>query len=359
MAQIDLKNVTIKMQDGYAGPGGTPKVNHKLADPVSGPSVDPVGGGSMGGLLTAGTYHVSFTYVTVDGETLRSGDTTFTSASGNIPELTFPALPAGAVSRNVYLSTTGGGTGTETKYNVSPVTTLTYDLTTDVVAGAAPPSVSTAGLLYAIGTVTMLVTGFAGAVVTGDSFTVAGDPSTGFKTVYKISAHSETLGNTTSVTFGPALDKAADDQVALTIQPHSIAVKIGEGNLTYSEKRKIKYVTDRGLLDTVRLDDQEPVEVKLDFTWSFLRGDTSDPVTPEEAIKQTGNASAWVSSAADKCEPYSVDLVLTNIPPCAGVKAEVITLPYFRYEDLGHDPKTAQLAVTGKCNVIAALVARV
>jgi len=140
---------------------------------------------------------------------------------------------------------------------------------------------------------------------------------------------------------------------------NSLTIKIGEGNLTYNEHRKIKYVTDRGKLDTCRLDDQEPVDVKLDFMWEFLKADGGSIPSPEEALKQSGPAATWATTASDPCEPYAVDLEITNAPICAGIKTEVITLPDFRYEELAHDPKTGQVSVTGKCNVIAATLARV
>jgi hypothetical protein len=134
---------------------------------------------------------------------------------------------------------------------------------------------------------------------------------------------------------------------------HQLKIRIGDGNISWTEKRPIVYVKDRGLLDTVRRGDQEPVAVKFDATWVFLASYTTDTTpTIEEALKQIGKASIWKSSSADPCEPYAVDVVIVYTPPCSVVK-ETYTLADFRYEDLGHDLKTGQLAITGKCNVVA------
>ena len=43
-----------------------------------------------------------------------------------------------------------------------------------------------------------------------------------------------------------------------------IDVKIGEGNLSYTERRTIEYTLNRGLLDEVREGDQVPMDVSLD-----------------------------------------------------------------------------------------------
>ena len=141
--------------------------------------------------------------------------------------------------------------------------------------------------------------------------------------------------------------------------PNSLTVKIGDGNLTWSEKRNVEYKLNRGLVDEVRLGDDIPMDVRFDFVWDFLKSDTGEPVTIEEALKKTGAAASWVSSDADTCRPYAVDLEFTYDPDCGATKTEVIVLPDFRWEELAHDPKAGQVAVTGKCNATEALKSRV
>lgn len=142
----------------------------------------------------------------------------------------------------------------------------------------------------------------------------------------------------------------------------SLEVKIGEGNLTYSESRNIQYTLDRGKLDEVREGDEVPMDVTLAFTWEYLRGSpSSSGATPsvEEALKKIGNAADWVSSDTDECRPYAVDIEVVNAPqPAACGDKETITLVDFRYEKLDHDMKAGTVSVTGKCNVTQATVVR-
>lgn len=206
---------------------------------------------------------------------------------------------------------------------------------------------------YSASAVTMTVDGITGAVVTGDRFTVAGDD-----VVHTITAHTETLGNTTSITFTPALGDAVVNDAAITWLPHQLEVNIGEGNCSYDESRNMQYKLNRGNLDTVREGDQVPMDVKIDANWEFLRASSGDPPTIEEVLKKTGAASTWVSSSADPCEPYAVNIIIDYVPPCGDIQAERITLPDYRWEKLSHDPKAGTISTTGKCNAIVATVAR-
>lgn len=138
----------------------------------------------------------------------------------------------------------------------------------------------------------------------------------------------------------------------------SVSVKVGDGTLTYAETRNMEYLLDRGTLDTVREGDQIPLSVSLDMVWEFLKSSTTTSVTPEEALKQTGGASDWVSSSADTCEPYAVDVVIDHDPTCTTEELEQITLPDYRWESLDHDLKAATLATSGNCNVTRATLLR-
>jgi hypothetical protein len=140
---------------------------------------------------------------------------------------------------------------------------------------------------------------------------------------------------------------------------NSITVKIGEGNLTYSEKRPVEFTRDRGLLDTVREADDEPMDVQLDFTWDWISSESGE-LTPtvEEALKGTGPASAWVNASTDPCRPRSVNIAILNAPACSSVGDEVIELLEFYYEELNHDMRAGQVSITGRCNRTEALVSR-
>jgi hypothetical protein len=140
--------------------------------------------------------------------------------------------------------------------------------------------------------------------------------------------------------------------------PNELEIKIGEGNLTYSEKKTMEYNLDRGLLDIVREGDQVPMDVSFDFVWEFLKADSLVVPTIEEFMKRSGPAAAFVSTTTDQCQPYSVDIIVEQDPPCGGEKREIITLPDFRYEELNHDTRAGTVAVTGKCNATQATIIR-
>jgi hypothetical protein len=139
----------------------------------------------------------------------------------------------------------------------------------------------------------------------------------------------------------------------------TLEVKIGEGNLTYTETINRKYVKDRGILDTVVNEDEEPVSVSLDFMWEFLKASTSEDPSIEDALKNEGEASAWVTSdTGDPCAPYAVDVTIVHDPPCGDEEIETIVLSNFRYESLNHDSKGGSVAVSGKCNITKATITR-
>ncbi|MDB4726355.1 hypothetical protein OAF54_02870 [bacterium] len=150
-----------------------------------------------------------------------------------------------------------------------------------------------------------------------------------------------------------------------TPTPLEITVKVGEGNLTWSENRNIEYVLDRGLIDEVREGDQVPMDVSFDFTWEFITGNddtTTSPATVEDALKRVGQAAGWISTDADQCRPYAVDIVVEYVPNCsdgsANADQETITLPDFRWESVDHDLRAGTISVTGRCNAFVATTVR-
>jgi len=345
-APIQLRYANIRIRDG-ALYSGTLNPTAK-ANPSTTPTVDPTGGASVGGNLQAGTYYLKYTDVaTAGGETLPSPESLqFTVVAGDIPQVTLPSLPSGISSRNIYITPTNGVSNSETLY-LTGVTTTTQNLQNPYVAGGVqPPILNTTGV-YPAGTSVLLIAGLTTALSNGMQFTVGGDPTT-----YKILSHTETLGVTTSVTCTPALVQAGASGEAVTFGPHVLHVKVGEGTLDYTEKKEIVYVKDRGRLDTVREGEDVPVEVKLQFTWEFVTAVSgSGTPTIEDALKRRGEASSWVTSSTDPCEPFCVDLEVEYVPPCSSVQREVISFKTFRYEDLAHDIKNAMVSMSGKANV--------
>jgi hypothetical protein len=312
MAQFDLKKATIYLQDGYSDVGAVNK---------------------------SGGYSAAASTMVIDG-----------------------------LSENVPVGATFRMSGDDQIYSVESDNKALGTAQVNNAAG------------YIASSTTMAIDTHTGIIPTGSTFTAVGDAQT-----YTVTGHTETLGNTTSITFTPGLvNPTVDDQVltflgqytvnitftpglvigttdnqVITFSGRQLEIKIGEGNLTYDEKRTMEYKKDRGRLDTVREGDQEPIDVRLDIRWDWLSSAGTDTApTPEEVLKQEGLASDWVSSAADTCEPFSVNIVVVYDPECATEDAEVIHLKDYRYESLNHDLKAGTLATSGKCNVTKAVKER-
>ena len=137
-----------------------------------------------------------------------------------------------------------------------------------------------------------------------------------------------------------------------------LTIKVAEGSLSYSEKKNFRYVKDRGALSTVVEGDEEPVDIRIDIIWEFLKQGSGEAVTPEDFLKKRGGAAAYTSSDADTCAPYAIDIEVTYAPNCSPTQNETITLSDFRWESIDHDFKGGMLSVSGKANVKEATVVR-
>lgn len=205
-------------------------------------------------------------------------------------------------------------------------------------------STGTITAIQAIGATTLAGT-YTATPVAGGYATISGRK-------YKIAASP--APSTTSITIeAPGLLEAtaAGEAVSCSALVNSLEIKVGEGTLTFNEKRNMQYTLNRGKLDEVRESDEVPMDVKFDLVWEYLKGSSvaQSPPSPLEALKKIGNASTWASSDADSCRPYAVDIVVLYVPACTGDQEE-ITLPDFRYEDLAMDLKAGTISCTGKCN---------
>jgi hypothetical protein len=142
--------------------------------------------------------------------------------------------------------------------------------------------------------------------------------------------------------------------------PNELTIKIGDGNLTYSEKRNMEYLLDRGVIDEVREGDDVPMDINFTFNWEYIKGALSTTGSPsvEDALKQIGAAANWTSTDSDACRPYAVDIEITYEPNCSSSDKETITLPDFRWESFDHDPRAGQITCAGKCNAKYATTVR-
>jgi len=136
---------------------------------------------------------------------------------------------------------------------------------------------------------------------------------------------------------------------------NSLEIKVGDGNLTHSEKKTREFSLDRGSLDTVRDADEEPMDVSFDFMWEFLTSANGASVpTIEEVLKNLAPADTWVTTADDTCQPFCVDLEIVNAPACSAIDDEQSLFEEFYYEGLDHDTKEASVACSGRCNRLTA-----
>jgi hypothetical protein len=163
---------------------------------------------------------------------------------------------------------------------------------------------------------------------------------------------------TTDITFTPALAAGVANDAVMTFTSQQIDIKIGDGDLKYTEKNEYTYDKDRGDLDTVREGDEVPMEVALDVVYEHITTGTNESISPMDALKRKGSASEWVSSSSDLCEPYSVDIVLSHVAPCGSSDDETTTFPDFRSDQREVSLKDAKISVTGRCNATEPIVAR-
>lgn len=140
---------------------------------------------------------------------------------------------------------------------------------------------------------------------------------------------------------------------------NKLTLKIGSGNFTYDETIIRQYILDRGNLDTVRNGDDVPMAVKFTCEYEYITGAGSvTTFSVEDALKQRGGASSWVSTSPDLCEPYCVDLYMFNLQACTPLTQETMVFAEFRYEKLSHDVKANTISCDGKCNVTQATATR-
>jgi hypothetical protein len=202
-----------------------------------------------------------------------------------------------------------------------------------------------------------LNTAVATTVPVGARFRITGETGTPIHTITAVTGSAPT----TAITFTPVTVAGVLDNAVITFLPRRIAIKVGDGNISYTEAKEYTYELDRGSLDTVREGDDQPLALNLQFVYEFVKTGTNLVITPSDALKGVGGAAGWVSASTDACEPYAVDVIIEHVPACAGAAAqpETTTFEDFRHDSLAFDLSAATIAVTGRCNRTEATVVRV
>jgi hypothetical protein len=196
----------------------------------------------------------------------------------------------------------------------------------------------------------------------GARFTIDGETDT--DAVHVVTARTQSAeegkaDETTDITFSPALGAGTyATDAAITFLPQQLEVKIGDGNITYTEHNEYNYLLDRDNLDTVKEGKEVPMDVKWDSVYEHITTGTSEAISPMDALKGIGAASEWITYAEDPCEPYAVAIEVEHVPPCGTTQGETTLFPDFRSEQREVNFKDATISVTGKCNITAPIVTR-
>jgi hypothetical protein len=387
MAQIDLRNALVEIIDGYALVGAVANLAGYAAGAltiaISGMTVAIPNGstfkiaGESGSpthtvvSTVGGTTPTSITFTTAiaSGGVANGAAITLTISSGSVSvdanagDLTVTVTGFTTAIKPGSTFTIAGETGSPTHTVVSTVggaTPTSITFTTVIASGgitqpAAITLLESSGVIaqpgpVAVGNTSMTISGISVAIPNGMEFKF-GTASRKYKVV------STTGGSTpTAVTFFPAFQSGDGSPVngtSLTFGPHALEIKIGEGTLTYNEKRNMEYTRNRRVIAFVRTGDDEPMDVSFNFIWEFLRSTSGEAITVEEALKGMPRAvsAGWTTAGGDVCEPYTVHIRITYTPPCPDVDTEIITLKEYRWEGGNHDLKAGTVDSTGKCKI--------
>jgi len=124
-----------------------------------------------------------------------------------------------------------------------------------------------------------------------------------------------------------------------------------DGDLTFSESQESFLVMRRGVIDSIREGDQQPISVS--FTVKFEQWQAADGastgISVVDALKKRGGASAWKS--VDTCGPYMVNLEFKIKDICTPGAFEVLTFQKFVCDtvDFSEGAEYNTLRISGKC----------
>jgi ribosomal protein S11 len=339
MARIELRDATIRLKDGFGGTALVDDTSISGSDTTL--EIDTLA--NLTNARTTVPVGARFTIATV-------ANTTFTVTDANNNEV--QQVTVDATSGNFTLTFNGQTTGSIAFDAAASAVQSALEALSNIASGDVVVTGSAGGPWDVEFRGTYLGTNVSEMTAT-DVDLAGGGTTVGVTTLH--------AGATTwKLTFTPALDAGdlpADDD-AITFLPIQISIKIGEGNLTYTESKEYEYNLDRGDLDGVREGNQVPLEVSMEFVYEFVRTGTGESVTPVDALKGKNGASDWSSASSDLCEPYCVDIEIEHNPPCGTAETEVTIFPDFRYESLEFDLSSASIAVSGRCNAIEPTITR-
>ena len=364
MARIELRHCTVRLEDGLSG---TAANNQPVTPPISGDTTLTLASVALNTDVTDKVpLGARFTIAGESGSPTHVVTARTPSSSNPTTQITFtPALGSGTYTSAAAgiagaATTTQQGSGIQNEIQqiaryANNVTGGTFTLTLTINGGGP---VTTGAIAYnanatAIQTAIDLVSG-----VTAGHIVVTGGPLTTSAITITFSGADVDLTNQGQTTIDGSSLTASIGNKTLTFSPQQLDIKIGDGDLKYTENDDFKYDLDRGNLDTVRQGDEKPMDVSLSFVYEHITTGTGEAVAPMDALKRRGGAAEWVSSATDKCEPYAVDLSVIHTPPCGTAQIETTLFPDFRSDKREPSLKDSLIQITGRCNAVEPVVSR-
>jgi len=366
MARIQLRDTTIYLEDGLSGTGlsnetglavlsGTPESTTTPGVPATTDEVQSIAQYATNPI--GGTFTLTFALVGTNGNFTTAAIAYDASAATVETAIDVAATAAGFVGwTNGDISVSAAVTDL-----TDGALTLTFDGTSVLQTDQGQTTIDGTALMITnavtdldIDTVVLNST-VTDQVPVGARFTL---PDEVGSPVHTVTARTPSSGTTTNITFTPVLAGGGANNAVITFLSQRVTVKIGEGDLTWTESRELIYDRDRDLLDTVRLGQEQPVSVELNFTFEYVTTESGQDITPVDALKQTGEAGEWVSSSSDLCEPYAIDIYVIHDVPCGTDQDQDLRFVDFRWESLDYSVQDATIAVSGQCNVSSVTTTR-
>lgn len=277
-------------------------------------------------------------FVTAGIATVRSITATNNSQEWN---LTNGSASAGTFTLTLNSEETAGIAFDATKAAVlSALEALSSVAVGDVIVGgtdAGPWTIQLAGALKNISTNTL----------TYDGTGLTGGPG--------VLSVLQTGLVTWNVTFTPALvvgSIPADDDVITWLPQRVALVPEGDGTANWTESQDPQMRTSRGVLDGVTAGTEVPLQFNTSMILDFFRASSGSPLQPYEVFNQLGEAKDWLTSAGVRpggsfCEPFAIDIVLEDRPPCGSAEAEVTIIRSFNFVDLSPSIEDSQIEISG------------
>lgn len=338
---MELKNCVIRFKGGFAGTAAVEDTS--ISDEDATLEIDTIA--DLSGGITILPVGVRFSVADMSPSVVY----TITAVNSNEQQTIFLDTPSGG---NYTLTWDGEGPTASILWNSTPAQVQTkLEALANITAGDIEVT-GTAGETY--------VVEYKGTYFATDVALMT------IQDVDLVDAGSETVtvlhaGATTwELTFSPVLDgtNLPVNGKVITFLPQQLDIKIGDGNITYTENNEYEYDLDRGILDTVRAGDQVPIDISLDFVYEYITTGTSEAISPMDVLKKIGGASEWVSSSSDPCEPYAIDIEVVHTPICTTQAIETTLFSDFRSESREVDLGEAAVSVSGRCNITQPTMSR-